>query len=331
MMIPFGSTRLRQGRPREKAAAVRCGIRICRPLLLIGVVIGLASPFLAEGQSPAGGDMGAYDTVDVTAGEATFLFDGGIESLTGGAKITLKADDPNTKPLPISAVTIKFFYAAKGATKPSKIVLDQKVVVTHPQGTVHADKAEWDFEKGVLTFTGNPVMSAPQMKEMTAPTIILDFNEGRIKCEGGMRINGLQLGGTGDAATNQDPSLLREQDVLDWTKFLATIKEQSAAKAASPGKRIVNLLDPKMQGFLSSLPPEKLAAEKGSIVKQLNKVLASPTLYDAAAWSAVALSEELKATADKGGLSGQDATRLNRDLLNAAFPDLIAPRVATGQ
>lgn len=331
MIIPLGSTRLRQGRPRERVATARFGIRIRRSLLLIGIVFGLAPFFPAEGQGPTGGDMGAYDTVDVEAGEATFLFDGGIEGLTGGAKITLKSDDPNTKPLPISAVTIKFFYAGKGATKPSKILLDQKVVVTHPQGTVHADKAEWNFEKGVLTFTGNPVMSAPQMKEMTAQTIILDFNEGRIKCEGGMRINGLQLGGTSDAATNQDPSLLREQDILDWGKFLATIKEQSAAKAPSPGKRIVSLLDSKTQGFLTSLPPEQLVAQKDSIVKQLNKVLANPKLYDAGAWGEIALAEELKARAEKGGLAGQDVTRLNRDLLSAAYPGLVAPRAGTGQ
>lgn len=296
-------------------------IRLCVCVALSALCLTGTGMAQDAAQGEAKSQLGGYDALNIEAGVAEFTFDGRIDSLTGGAKVTLISDDPAKQPLPISANKITFTPSEKDPKKPSKIVLDQKVVVTHPQGTVRADKAEWDLEAGILTFTGSPVMSTPKAKEIRADKMILDFNGNHIRGEG-MRIQEWRMGegiGGGEAA---DPSLLGEKDVKDWAGFLDKVRTQAGAKEASPGKQIVSLLDSKVQNLIKTLPTEQLVENKESILKQINKVLQNPKLYDEAAWNGIeipAAAKDLMATKP----TGPDQIRLNRLLLEAAYPGVI--------
>jgi hypothetical protein len=76
--------------------------------------------------------------------------------------------------------------------------------------------------------------------------------------------------------------------------------------------------------LLMSVDTAVLLQRKGDIVKLVNSVLKSPKLYSEAAWKGRALSEEAQklSAAEKRG--PEEQTRLNRLLLVAAYPELVA-------
>ena len=154
-----------------------------------------AEPALAGDQS-----MGSYTIMDYEAGYMVSSFDGKIDTMSDGVKITLRSEDPAKKPVPISANQVKFTWpaAAGGGNRPVSILLEGKVVVEHPEASVRAEKAEWDFDKGLLTFTGSPVMSSAKMPDgIEAQKVVLDFNTGRVQVYGGHGHN-VRLVGMGE-------------------------------------------------------------------------------------------------------------------------------------
>ena len=263
------------------------------------------------------GAMGGYNMMDVEAGEYDGGLDGTIDRLSGGAKVRLYSDDPDKEPLPISADAMSFSYPDEGGSQPSAILLEGNVVVTHPEGTIRAEKADWDLDKGILTFVGNPVMSTALADEIRGEKVIINFNEDRVLIPG-IRIKEMRL------AEPPDPSLLSETDVRDWAKFLDTMQTQRGADRPSPGRRIVSLLGRDAQDQIASATPEQLLANKKGVLKQINHVLANPRLYDNAAWEGIGLDKETQNLLAKDELPPRQQTRLNRLLLQAAYPDLIA-------
>jgi hypothetical protein len=239
--------------------------------------------------------------------------------MTDGVRISLRSENPELKPIPIVANKMKFTWPEKGGKRPSRIVLEGKVVIDHPQANVRADKADWDFEKGILTFTGSPVMKSPQVPEgIEAQKIVLNFNGDRFEVYGG-RAKEIHLG---DMA-GEEAGPLRAEDVRDWPGLFAILKTQAAANEPSPGKRLVSLLDPKAQHAIASDEVEQLLKNKEAILKTINHALTNPKLYDAAAWQGVELGAEAKALLGKGTRSAKESARLNRLLLEAAYPDFI--------
>jgi len=160
---------------------------------------------LAQAAEPAlAGDksMGSYTIMDLDwAGHMVCSFDGKIDSMSDGVKITLRSEDPAKKPVLISANQVKFTWpAAAGGSnrRPVSILLEGKVVVEHPEASVRAEKAEWDFDKGLLTFTGSPVMSSAKFPDgIEAQKVVLDFNTGLVQVYGGHGHN-VRLVGTGE-------------------------------------------------------------------------------------------------------------------------------------
>ena len=287
-----------------------------RPRLWFLSAVLFAAAVAASAQTGPGA-MGGYNIMDVEAGEYEGGLDGRIYRLSGGAKVRLYSDDPDKEPLPISAHAMTFSYPDEGGSRPSAILLEGNVVVTHPEGTIRAEKADWDLDEGILTFTGNPVMSTALADEIRGEKVIINFNEDRVLIPG-IRIKEMRLGEA------RDPSLLSETDVRDWAKFLDTMQTQRGADRPSPGKRIVSLLDPEAQNQIASATPEQLLANKKGVLKQINGVLANPKLYDEAAWEGIGLDEETQDLLAKDELPSRQQTRLNRLLLQAAYPDLIA-------
>lgn len=167
---------------------------------IILVVSAMAAALLSQTSGPqAGKTMSGYTIMDYEWGVMDLSFDGKIDTMSDGVKITLRSEDPAKKPLPITARQVKFFWPENGGNQPSRIVLEGKVVVEHPEANVQAEKAEWDFEKGILTFTGSPVMRSPRMPEgITAQKVVMNFNDGRIHIDEG-RAHNVRLGGMGEA------------------------------------------------------------------------------------------------------------------------------------
>jgi hypothetical protein len=294
-------------------------------LLVLGVAL------IARAEEGAGG-LSGYNAMNFEFGYFSMGLNGRFDEMRDGVKITLLSDDPAKKPLPLSANTVKFFWPEKG-DKPSRILLEGKVVVEHPQATIHSEKADWDFEKGLLTFTGDPVMSSPQVQELRGEKVVINFKEDRVEAFHG-KAKEVPLGemNAAEGATG-DAGLLRMQDILDWPGFLTKMKTEAEAEAPSPGKHLVSLLDPKAQKLITTASVETLAQDKGAVLKQFNRVLTNPKLYDAAAWNGVPLDPEATDLLSNATLSAEDRLRLNRLLLESAYPGLIAkrPKEASGQ
>jgi hypothetical protein len=270
--------------------------------------------------------MGGYTSLRLDqAGVFVGTFDGKIESLSDGVKITLLSNDPEKKPLPISANQMKFSWPEGGsAKKPSRILLEGKVVIEHPQAKVRAEKADWDFDKGLLTFTGDPVMSSEQVEELQGEKIVLNFKENRFQVFGGRaKVINLQPVAEGGPSGS---SLLQESDITDWAGFIGQIKSQGAAAGPSPGKQVLSLLEPQVQKLVTTVAAETLIENKGKLLKQVNHVITSPRLYNADAWKGVELAPEIQALAGQANLSAPDQMRLNRALIEAAFPGMVSKK-----
>lgn len=290
------------------------------------VVWGLAA--VAHGAEPMAMDMGGYTALQMhEVGVMDISFDAAIERLSDGVKITLTSDDPALKPLPISCQEMAFAYAEGGDGKPQRITLQGRVTIDHPEASVRADKADWDLVEGTLTFTGSPVITnASYPKGIEGEKVILNFTTRKFRIYGG-RAESLPLSNKMASGGESGPEGLSEKDITDWPKFLETIRTEAAASDPSPGKQVVTLLEPKVQKLVTTVPVETLLEDKPSIVKQLNKVLANPKLYTEAAWAGVTLDDAVKAQLTERGTG--PATGLNRALLHAAYPGLVAaPKAA---
>lgn len=285
--------------------------------VLLLAVLTAALPLHAQ---DAVGGMGGYDSFDVNAGEMEADMTGMPRLLTGGSNIVLRSDDPARKPLPISARTIRFDYN-EGEETPARIYLEGKVVVTHPDGKVRSDKAEWDLAEGILKFTGNPMMSTSRAEEIAANEVVLNFKTDRIKLYGA-KIKNMTFGGGLGGPSN--PALLAESDIQDWPTFLKTMRSQIDADGATPAKRVLAVLDDEARTQMAGATPEQLLENKKQVLKQLNKAILSPKLYDASAWAKATLDASTQALLAQDVLEGPDQSRLNRGLIEAAFPGAIA-------
>lgn len=297
------------------------------------LILMLAAAFQACGQAAAAGAAAAatgdYDRIQVEAGVLNGGFDSTIESLTEGAKIVLFSSKDPSKRLPISANEIHFVWPAGG--DPTNMILTGRVVVDHPQILVKSEKADWDMVKGILTFTGEPIIRTPKGQESRGQRIVVNMADKTFQVYG-VVIPEMQWGGSGfgGTAAATDPSLLGEQDVLDWPGLLKKVRAE-AASPPSPGKQVVAQLDQSAQKMIMSVPVETLVENKSGLIKQINKVLASAKFYDKAAWNGKQLDKQTQDLLAKGNSAGADLTRANRGLLECAYPGMIAPRKPAAQ
>jgi len=170
------------------------------------VISAMAAALLAQEPAPQGGNsMGSYTIMDLDwVGRMVCSFDGKIDSMSDGVKITLRSDDPAKKPVLISANEVKFTWPEGGGNRPSSILFEGEVVIDHPDASVQADKAEWDFGNGLVTFTGSPVMRSPKMPDgIEAQKVVLDFNTGKVQVYGGHGHNVRLVGSTEETKTEK--------------------------------------------------------------------------------------------------------------------------------
>ena len=129
-------------------------------------------------------------------------------------------------------------------------------------------------------------------------------------------------------------SWFKEGDVVDWPAFCQELATQGQAPEPSPGARIWPLLPAADRALVEQCAAgQPLSdAQKAQLREGLNGVLKSTDLYEETAFAEAAVPDEaqdLMVRAERaGGLPERSRARLNRLLIQAAYPQLV--RVAIG-
>jgi len=138
-----------------------------------------------------------------------------------------------------------------------------------------------------------------------------------------------------------NPSLLEAEAVPDWPALIASLRlggqppataTQPAAAVEPAGLPVSRLLwglfSEDLRSRLAALQPPKFGDEalRGDVLKELNAILARRDLYHWAAWKGTNLAEEAQKLLAAGveNLTDRQVIRLNRLLLEAAYPDYLA-------
>lgn len=289
------------------------------------------APAKAEAAPAAAEDngMSGYGKMNIEhVGMMEGSLDGRINKMSGGVKIKLLAGKPDQQDLPIKAETMVFSYA-EGASKPSRIVLEGGVEINHPQAKVNADKADWNMEKNEIVFTGNPIMHSDRVKEMRGSKMTLNFDTNAFQVTDA-RIPEIDTNqpdsGAPGAPKAGATQALRESDVTDWAGLINALKTAVADAAASPGKQLATKGGDKMLSALKSVPTEELLKNKGAVLKGINAVLSKPGFYSKDAFANAAISNEVQALLSNDQKTAEETTKMNLLLLQAAYPNFIAPK-----
>jgi hypothetical protein len=125
---------------------------------------------------------------------------------------------------------------------------------------------------------------------------------------------------------------LTPNDITDAKGLVEKIKRQQARSSPSPGKQIWSLLS---DDYKSELLPDQETTPRNRwsgivylrLPGELQELLSSRKLYDFDAWAEIKLPDEARNLLARGvdSLDDDDVPRLNRLLLEAAYPDEIAP------
>jgi ABC-type glycerol-3-phosphate transport system permease component len=121
-------------------------------------------------------------------------------------------------------------------------------------------------------------------------------------------------------------------EVRDWPGLARRILEAGRADAPSPGRRIWTLLDEPGRALLAGVAaaPAVTDEQEDALLGALNRVLARRDLDDAVAFAHVAASQDARRLLERprAGLSPGQVVRLNRALLEAAYPQLVSRGLA---
>ncbi|HEV3022107.1 MAG TPA: hypothetical protein VGX76_06555, partial [Pirellulales bacterium] len=126
-------------------------------------------------------------------------------------------------------------------------------------------------------------------------------------------------------------SRFQSGDILNPKALNGKIREQGTASTPSPGKQIWSLLSDDSKEQLSK-PVEAAGADDWpgrdyvDLAGELDGLLGKTELYDRDSWAGTKLDPEAQQLLDRGvdKLAGDELARLNRLLLEAAFPKEIA-------
>ena len=123
-------------------------------------------------------------------------------------------------------------------------------------------------------------------------------------------------------------SLFHVDDILDWPDFCSKLTQDANQSWPNPGKRIWSMLPPEIQSLIESSSAGTSLSEqdKSYIVVALNSILKRWSFYREEDFSTTDLPEEAQEllALHPGNLSGSDLQKLNRLLIEAAYPDEIA-------
>ncbi len=201
----------------------------------------------------------------------------------------------------------------------AQAVLDGHVDVAHPDGHIRADKGVLNTTTGDLEFSGNLKADTPQAQGVSASRLVYNQKTKAFTLYES-QTQTVQL----ERKKPLDSPELRTADVRDWPGWLAKMRGQAAQDAPSPGKRLMSLLPPDFAAALGRLSAGKTpnGSVQGEITKAVNAILAQRDFYDAPSWQGMGLEPEAQEllAKDRASLSSKDILRLNRLLLEAAYP-----------
>ncbi len=124
---------------------------------------------------------------------------------------------------------------------------------------------------------------------------------------------------------------LEERDIVDWSGFASSLTPPHRGALSEGKARLWSLLPENLQTQLDEAVAtgEVDAATRAAIVDGLNRTIRSTGLYDADTWRGASLNGEGKVLLRNGAasLNDLDTARLNRLLLESAFPDHIVRSV----
>lgn len=288
-------------------------------------------PTPPKNDAPGENGMGDYENMELHWGTFYLSLDGTLKRIENGVKIRLIPADPAQPDLTIEAQVMTFSYKA-GVKGPASIHMEGHVVIVHPQAEVRSEKADWDMEKNLLIFTGHPMVKSAQAEK----PIEAERFEISLKDKGVKSTNGRYFGkpkdmfGGGDGSKPDTPGStsgtmdMKTSDIKDWPAFMSKIKADATAEKTTPAKQLTTLLDPRMRDGIASATVDMLVKEKANVLKELNRVMAKPAFYTEAAWQGVTLNAETKTLLEQKTRTPEEQVRLNRLLLSAAYPDLVA-------
>ena len=143
----------------------------------------------------------------------------------------------------------------------------------------------------------------------------------------GAWVTGMKLDALHDAAS----PAFREADIVLWTSFCRKMYEDGSKGRARPARRIWGRLDKPHQRALSDWTKGRNPAmPKARFLAKLNEILRDRDLYNAQAFVDVTLGEEAQSLLrQRAGLQERQVMRLNRLLLEAAYPEEIAKSQVT--
>lgn len=297
------------------------------PILLIVISVLFSQVGLLYAQENM--NLGKYSSMKIEhVGKLKGILQQGINirEMTGGVSIVLLSQEPNTPNMPIKAEKMIFEWE-EGRNTPVLIRMEGNVYLEHPEGKLKADKAVWDFKKETVEFTGNPQLDSPQAQGLKGSKIVMDFKNNTIDIEN-LQADMIPLQGEGGGASGETEtglSLLAESDILDWNRFVIELKKQAQGTEMTPGKHLLNKFDANNRSQFLSAPNDLILQRKRDLLKQINRLLRKPDFYNKEAWSNIALPESATELLNKGTLTAEEQVRLNRILLQVAFPNIIKP------
>ncbi len=303
--------------PTARAIGRKCAFgQVARSLMVAAFFIVLLQA--ADTTAQTDETMGGYTSMEIEAGRMVGNFaTGAIEEMSGGVRIRLLADNPDMAPLPIQAEVMKFSWT-QGRTTPSMIVMERKVRVAHPDATISAERAEWNFDSGQLVFSGSPEVNSERLKGLRGEQMTLNLKTNTFEVTQ-VRAEEVPLQ-TPEVAERAPQHGFRAEEVQNWERLIAAIKEQAAAEEPSPGKQILAQLSAQNQQLLMQLDTAMLVERKADMLRLINGVLTNPDFYNEAAWAEITLSDEATGLLAESERDTPKQARLNRLLLEAAYP-----------
>lgn len=273
---------------------------------------------------------GNYSTMSIERAPRIELKGGLPARMSGGVKIKLNSAEEGQPPLSITANDIEFRYDSEGAM--SEVIMIGDVGIDSPQGEISSGKAVMNVSTNMVQFTENPIVNTPTIKNLRVGQIEFNLETGdSIMLDG--TAESVPLSGMNGGGASGGSAVLAASDVTDWPALVAKLQAEQKAEGPTPGKRIVSLLPEQVRAVFMSMTAEQAAAAnlQNEMTKHLNAALGKQSAYDEAAFKGIALDEETAALAANAERTADETRRLNRSLLEAAYPGLIKKGAAAAE
>jgi len=296
----------------------QCVLFRCRPMTILEIVDSRYLTVLDEV-----GVLGADNSVPQQWGARYIPGQSRWEGRTTSVAVVFAKYDPTTGQHDRLKVHMGTgLYGIKLLLTNAEIVRDGKPVVAPPLDPSVDLKLAEDEAKGVGYVVDGRVLLNPTYRVAWDMWVL---NEYRLRELARYGIRNAMLA---NFPIQRASCLLKPKHVFDWQSLASKVLEAAGRAEPSPGKRLAGLLPKEARGLLERASRgERLPeADELALLKALNALLRRPDFYDQAAFASVRRGPEVKELlSERQSLAGARLERLNRLLLEAAFPDEIAP------